>query len=107
MELNEAFIAFLTPIVLAVLQLLKWTTALGGKPKILPFLAVVAGIVLAAARSLWQPPADLAALQVLGYALIHGLLAGLASQGLYKTAKNLLGPLLQRLGLLKPEEPSA
>lgn len=97
MNIDETLLIVLAPIVTIAVQVLKTVTALGEKPKWIPVVAVISGVVLAALWLLWQPPVDLTSSQAIGYGGLHGILAGLAASGLYKIGSNSLQGILKRI----------
>lgn len=83
MELDWTLLAVLAPIVTALIQVVKQFSF--ATTKLLPVLSVVCGLLCATVAVLAWPPA-LPLGQKIGFAVVHGLIAGLSAMGLYSAA---------------------
>jgi hypothetical protein len=87
MDLNVIFLTWLSPLVLTMVLVLRTSIDwLDERPRLLPLLSIAAGLAVAGAAVLFTPPA-LPLGQMIGYWLIHGLVAGLLASGLYSGGK--------------------
>ena len=101
MEIDGVFLASLALIVTPLVRLIRglsWFEA-AGREKFLPLVSIAVGLILAAAWTAWHPPAEpsgqvLGLAACIGYAALHGVLAGLAASGLWSAAAK-YAPLLK------------
>jgi len=99
MELDLGMIAVLVPIVTALVQGIKRIAWIDARPGIVPFVAIAAGLAVAAMGVAGWGPAGLSLGREVAFVAVHGVVAGLAACGLYSVAGK---PLFAAVGgLLK------
>lgn len=86
MELDMTILAAVVPIVTLLVQLAKQLPVLAKHSDWMPLLSLAIGLAVVASKVLAWPLADVSTGQVIGYIVIHGIVAGLSASGLYSVA---------------------
>ena len=84
MNIDPTFLAWLVPVVVALVEAAK--RAVGLSSRILPLVALAAALVVAGVAVLADPPEVVTFWQGVGYWLLHALLGGISASGLYSLA---------------------
>jgi len=94
-------LALIAALVMVLVQQARRIPALAAEARswLLPWVAIGLGLVVTAAWTIYQPPADAAAPQVVGQILWGGLQAGLIASGLWSAGgKAATGAVTRLLG---------
>ena len=86
MEIDATFLAVIVPVVTILVRLIRALPYLASREAWLPAVSVAVGLVISGSWTAWRRPADLGLAACVGYAVLHGVLAGLAASGLWSVA---------------------
>lgn len=83
LQIDTAVLIVMAPLVTGLCQVAKAIPAIGRRPKLGPLVAVAMGLAVSTLYTALRPPDGLETLQLVAFAGLHGLAAGLAAVGLY------------------------